>query len=68
MLQGSENKWVIETIRGLDKHTLNMYTPLRARLGTQELSWIRLDFSEMPASRIAKGFRRNGSNDQDYWN
>jgi hypothetical protein len=62
------NEQVTEAIRKLDKHTLNMYTPLRARLGTQELSWIRLDFSEMPASRIAKGFRRNGSNDQDYWN
>jgi hypothetical protein len=55
-------------IRELDKHTLNMYTFLRAGLGTQELSWIGIDFSEIQASRIAKGFRRNGSNEQDYWN
>jgi hypothetical protein len=51
------------SIRKLDRHTLNMYTPLRARLGTQGLSWIRLDFREMQASRIAEGFRRNGSNE-----
>jgi hypothetical protein len=41
-------------IRKLDKHTLNMYTPFRAGLGTQGLSWIRLDFSEMPGEQDSR--------------
>jgi hypothetical protein len=47
----------MEAMRELDKHTLNMYTLLRAGLGTQELSWIRLDFSEIRASRMSKRFQ-----------
>jgi hypothetical protein len=67
-LQGQENERFINAIKQLDKHTLNMYTLPRAELGTRELSWIRLDFRELRANGQGKGFRRNGSNEQDYWN
>jgi hypothetical protein len=49
-LQGKENELLIDAIRKLDKHTLNMYTPLRAGLRTRELSWIRLDLKELGAN------------------
>ena len=41
-LQSKENGGLIDAIKQLDKHTLNMYTALRAGLGTRELSWFRL--------------------------
>ena len=41
-LQGTENEGFTDVIKKLDKHTLNMYTALRAELGTRELSWFRL--------------------------
>jgi hypothetical protein len=34
-----------------------MYTSLRAGLGTQELSWIRLDFNEIGANGNGKKFQ-----------
>jgi hypothetical protein len=37
-----ENKDVAVVIRKLDKGTLNLYTPVRAELGTREPSWIGL--------------------------
>ena len=54
---------ISNAIRKLDKDTLNMYTLLRTRLGTRELSCIRLDFREMRASEWSKDFRRSGSNE-----
>ena len=49
-LQCKENKRVISFIRKLDKHTLNMYTSLRAEVGTQELSWLRIGVREIWAN------------------
>ena len=40
--KAEENKHVAVVIRKLDKDTLNLYTSLRAELGTRELSWIGL--------------------------
>jgi hypothetical protein len=62
-LQGNQNEWLTSAIKQLDKHTLNMYTLLRAELGTRELSWIRLELKELLANANGKGFRRNGSNE-----
>ncbi|PYU58721.1 MAG: hypothetical protein DMG56_20005 [Acidobacteria bacterium] len=50
MAQVAETNSVINIITKLDKHTLNMYTTLRAGLGTQGLSWIRPDFREIRAN------------------
>src|SRR5258708_14998504 len=55
--QGKENGGFIDAIKKLDKHTLNMYTALRAGLGTRELSWIRLDFRDLQANGNAKRFQ-----------
>jgi len=41
-LQCQENKRITAAIRKLDKATLNMYTSVRAGLGTRELSLILL--------------------------
>ena len=60
MAQAAETKRVINVIRKLDKHTLNMYTSLRAGLGTQGLSWIRPDFREIRANG-------NGTKFQEEW-
>jgi len=56
-LQDKENEGFIDAIKKLDKHALNMYTALRAGLGTRELSWFRFDFSELQASGNAKRFQ-----------
>jgi hypothetical protein len=56
-LQDKENEGFIYAIKKLDKHTLNMYTALRAGLGTREPSWIRLDFRDLQANGNAKGFQ-----------
>ncbi len=56
-LQDKENEGFIDAIKKLDKHALNMYTALRAGLGTRELSWIRLDFRNLQANGNAKGFQ-----------
>jgi hypothetical protein len=48
-LETTESKYFIGVIKKLDKPTLNMYTALRAGLGTRELSWIRLDLKELRA-------------------
>jgi hypothetical protein len=66
--QDAEQEEVIVAIRKLDKHTLNMYTALRAGLGTRALSWIRLDFRGYGRTEMAREFRRKGSNEQDHWN
>src|SRR6266480_4333529 len=50
MAQVAETNSVINVITKLDKHTLNMYTALRAGLGTQGLSWIRPAFREIRAN------------------
>jgi len=50
MAQVAETNSVINILTKLDKHTLNMYTTLRAGLGTQGLSWIRPDFREIRAN------------------
>jgi len=55
-LQDKENEGFIAVIKQLDKHALNMYTALRAGLGTRELSWIRLDFRDLQANGNAKRF------------
>ena len=55
--QDAEQEEVTVAIRKLDKHTLNMYTSLRAELGTREPSWIRLAFSVIQASRNGKKFQ-----------
>ncbi len=55
--QDEENEGFIDAIKKLDKHALNMYTPLRAGLGTRELSWIRLDFRNLQANGNAKRFQ-----------
>jgi hypothetical protein len=55
-LQSLENEQFICVVKKLDKHALNMYTPHRAGLGTQELSWIRLDAKELLANGNGKGF------------
>jgi len=57
VVQVAECDGVIAVIRKLDKHTLNMYTSLRAGLGTRELSWIRLGFSEIGANGNGKKFQ-----------
>src|SRR6266851_8134736 len=45
----------MDVIIKIDKHTLNLYNPLRAGLGGTNLSWIRLDFSRMHEKlRVAK--------------
>ncbi len=41
-MERQENKDVAAIIRELDKETLNLYTPVRAGLGTREPSWIGL--------------------------
>ena len=56
-MQVAEQDGVTIVIRKLDKHTLNMYTSLRAGLGTRELSWIRLGFSEIEANGYGKKFQ-----------
>ena len=56
-LQGHEIKLLIDAIKQLDKHTLNMYTPLRTGLGTRELSWIRLDFTDIRADANGRRFQ-----------
>src|SRR6266849_8155425 len=53
-LQGKENEGFMDAIKKRDKHTLNMYTALRAGLGTQELSWIRLEFRPIRADGNTK--------------
>jgi hypothetical protein len=40
-----ENRHVASVIRKLDKEPLNVYTPLRAGLGTREPSWTALILS-----------------------
>src|SRR5882762_4051541 len=63
-LQDKENVGFSDAIKKLDNHALNKYTALRAGLGTRGLSWsLCCQRAEMP-----KGFRRNGGNEQDYWN
>ncbi len=57
MLQDKENEGFIDAIKELDKHALNMYTALRAGLGTRELSWIRLGFRDLQANGNAKRFQ-----------
>jgi hypothetical protein len=49
-LQGKVNEQLMDAIKRLDKHTLNMYTARRAGLGTRELSWIRLDVKKLLAN------------------
>jgi len=66
--QGKENGGFIDAIKNLDKHALNMYTALRAELGTRELSWFALISEFYRRTEMPKGFRRNGGNEQDYWN
>jgi hypothetical protein len=56
-VQIAEEDGVMRVIRKLDKHTLNMYTPLRARLGTRELSRIRLGFREIQAKGTGERFQ-----------
>jgi len=58
--QDAEQEEVTVVIRKLDKHTLNMYTALRAGLGTRELSWIRLDFREIWANGNGKRIQEEG--------
>jgi hypothetical protein len=41
-MECKENKQVARVIRKLDKDTLNLYTPVRAELGTREPSGIGL--------------------------
>ena len=41
-MERQENKDVAAVIRKLDKGTLNLYTSVRAGLGTREPSWIGL--------------------------
>jgi hypothetical protein len=53
-LQCEENERFTEAIKQLDKHTLNMYTPHRAGLGTRELSCIRLGLRELRANGHGK--------------
>jgi hypothetical protein len=57
MPQGKENEVFIVAIKQLDKHTLNMYTLLRAGLGTRELSWIRLDLKKLLAKVNGRRFQ-----------
>lgn len=56
-LQGQENERFINATKQLDRHTLNMYTPPRAKLGTRELSCIRLDVRELRANGQGKRFQ-----------
>jgi hypothetical protein len=56
-LEATENKYFIRVIKQLDKHTLNMYTALRAGLGTRELSWIRLGIGELQGGRKWQRFQ-----------
>jgi len=58
--QDAEQEEVTVVIRKLDKHTLNMYTALRAGLGTRELSWIRLDFRGIWANGNSKRIQEEG--------
>jgi len=52
-MEWQEHKDVAEDIRRLDKGTLNLYTPVRAGLGTRELSWIGLVLNGLrPEHRI----------------
>jgi hypothetical protein len=55
--QCEENERFTGVIKKLDKHTLNMYIPLRAELGTRELSWIRLGLRELRANGDGKRFQ-----------
>ena len=56
-LQDKENEVFIVAIKQIDKHTLNMYTPLRAGLGTRELSWIRLGLKRFLANVNGRRFQ-----------
>ena len=52
-MEGQENKHVAIVIRKLDKETLNLYTLVRAELGTREPSWIGLVLNGLrPEHRI----------------
>jgi hypothetical protein len=64
----AEKNEVMIVIRKLDKHTLNMYTPLRAGLGTRELSWIRLAIRQIRADGKGQRYQEEGQHEQDYWN
>jgi hypothetical protein len=67
-LQHKGNKQLSSIIRKLDKHALNMYTPLRARLGPKIRAGFALLSAAYGRTGMAQSFRRNGSNEQDYWN
>ena len=52
-MEREENKHVVPVIRKLDKNTLNLYTHLRAGLGTREPSGIGLTLNGLrPEHRI----------------
>jgi hypothetical protein len=57
VVQIAEQDGFMTVIRKLDKHTLNMYTPLRVGLGTRELSRIRLGFREIRAKGTGERFQ-----------
>jgi hypothetical protein len=62
-----ENKHVADFIRKLDKETLNVYTPLRAGLGTREPSWTGLVLNRLgPEHRIE--WMEAVRHEQDYRN
>ena len=58
--QAVESEQVKIVCRELDKDTLNMYTCLRAGLGTRELSCIRLDFRTMRANGNGQRIQEEG--------
>ena len=52
-MERQENKHITAIIRELDKETLNLYTLVRAGLGTREPSWIGLVLNGLgPEHRI----------------
>ena len=52
-MEWQENKDLAAIIRKLDKDTLNLYTAIRAELGTREPSWIGLVLNRLrPEHRI----------------
>jgi hypothetical protein len=66
-MEWQENKDVAPIIRKLDKKALNLYTPVRAELGTREPSEMGLVSNGLRPEHRMNGWRA-GSHEQDYRN
>ena len=66
-MERQENRHVAGIIRKLDKGALNLYTPVRAGLGTREPSWTGLILSGL-GSKHRIEWMEAVRHEQDYWN